>query len=568
MGTTLTKPVLLDETGQDIVDKLDEIKTAIGGTGEFIPIMIKVTTPPTKTNYFVGDTLDLSGIVVTLYGSNGGMYDITGDCTFSPADGASLSTANTGVSISYTWYKDSTVFTTSQKIVVNLPIVTEIEVATPPTKTSYFEGQSLDLTGMVVNANYSDGSSIDVTSSCVFSPVDGSILNDVSIDTISISYTNDGTTYTTSQSISVNYEIYGAEWDGTASSAWTRTDGARNFIDPVPQMSDGNGGWTVGSSPFDTIMPWSGMVVEENPDDTLGYFVKIPKYYYKWTLDGDHMKLQISPNRLDGFLTSPAHADRGDGQGERDFVYVGKFHNDSSNFYPGANSIVGFNVTKAQARTGIHNRGSNVWQWDYAMWWTINMLYLVEFADWDSQSKIGYGVNSDSNDKTNRTYQMTYHTGTTASGFGSSNHGHVLYRNIEDLWAGAADWLDGVYFSGNKMYCIKNPANFGESGGVETGDMTSYLDGSTFKSYEVKKWAVPSVSGFEYALYPLETGNGNFDVYNCDRFLFYSGNQLLATAGRATSNPADDCGIFGLISSENVVSSTCTSRSMILPSNS
>ena len=120
-------------------------------------------------------------------------------------------------------------------------------------------------------------------------------------------------------SVQVSFsEIYGVEWDGTASTVWSRTDAAELFSDPSPAVNNGNG-----SSPFDTIMPWAGMVVED--DATAGKLVKIPKYWYKWTRSGNTMKLQISNGPEDGFLVSPAHADRGDGQGERDYVYVGRY---------------------------------------------------------------------------------------------------------------------------------------------------------------------------------------------------------------------------------------------------
>ena len=104
--------------------------------------------------------------------------------------------------------------------------------------------------------------------------------------------------------------IYGVEWDGTSTTSWTRTDSAVGFTDPVPAVNNGNG-----SSPFDNIMPWSGMVREEI--SSCGTMVKIPKFWYKWTRSGSTMKLQISDGQKDGFYTSPAHTDRGDGNGQR-----------------------------------------------------------------------------------------------------------------------------------------------------------------------------------------------------------------------------------------------------------
>lgn len=53
--------------------------------------------------------------------------------------------------------------------------------------------------------------------------------------------------------------IYGVEWDWTSSgpTKGTRTDAAAGFSDPNPAVNNGNG-----SSPFDNLMPWAGMVKE------------------------------------------------------------------------------------------------------------------------------------------------------------------------------------------------------------------------------------------------------------------------------------------------------------------
>ena len=205
MSTVLEKPVLLDETGQDIVDKLDEIKTAIGSTGEFIPVMIKVTTPPTKTSYFAGDTLDLTGMVVTLYASNGLTFDVTGDCTFNPANGATLTSQDTSVAISYTWHETQTTFTASQPI--QAPSVQSIEITTPPTKTNYKKGEQLNLSGIVVKANLGDNTQIDITSDCTFSPSNGSTLSTIGTINVTAQLVAGGQSYTATQAIIVAVTI-------------------------------------------------------------------------------------------------------------------------------------------------------------------------------------------------------------------------------------------------------------------------------------------------------------------------------------------------------------------------
>ena len=55
---------------------------------------LEITTSPIKTRYVVGEQLDLTGIIVTAIYKNGQQVNVTNDCTFSPANGATLASAN------------------------------------------------------------------------------------------------------------------------------------------------------------------------------------------------------------------------------------------------------------------------------------------------------------------------------------------------------------------------------------------------------------------------------------------------------------------------------------------
>ncbi len=287
--------------------------------------------------------------------------------------------------------------------------------------------------------------------------------------------------------------VFGVEWDGSATTVWTRTDSSASFSDPVPAVNNGTG-----SSPFDNIMPWSGMQTIEDTDG--GTLVAIPKFYYKWTRNGAYMKLQISMTQEEGFLCSPAHSDRGDGYGERDTVYVGRYHCGSSTYKSTTGIKPQVSTTRSAFRASIHNLGSSIWQWDYALVWTIRMLYLVEFADWNSQAKIGYGCgNGTAVENMGSTDDMQYHTGTSASS--KTTWGHTQYRNIEDLWGNAYDWCDGIYFSGANVYCMKNPTLFSDTynGTLISSKVTT--------GNSIKAWTTPTETGYEYALYPSEVIN-------------------------------------------------------------
>lgn len=316
-------------------------------------------------------------------------------------------------------------------------------------------------------------------------------------------------------SVEVSFtKIYGVQWDGTAATTWSRTNDAAGFVNPSPAVNNGTG-----SSPFDSLLPWSGMVKETIDGNVL---VKIPKYWYKWTRSGATMKLQIADGAEDGFHVSPAHADRGDGSGERDYVYVGRYHCNSSYKSVAGSQPLG-SITRATARTNIHNLGSTYWQYDYAMYWTIMMLYLVEYANWNSQATIGYGCSaSGAKFNSGATDAMTYHTGTSAAS--RTTYGSVQYRWIEGLWDNVYDWCDGIYFSGANVYCIKNPASFSDTtGGTLVGTRTT-------SSGYISAWTNPTASGFEYALYP-NAAAGSETTYVCDYCYYYSSGVVLRVGG-------------------------------------
>lgn len=163
---------------------------------------IAVTTAPTKTSYDYGDELDLSGIAVTATYSDDKTVNVTNGCTFSPANGSTLSTAGTVV-VSISYSEDSVNKTASQNITVT-PVLTKIAWSTKPSKTEYTVGDNLDLTGAVITATFNNNSTSDVTSSAVFSPADGATLSEEGQKTITASYTANNVTKTSTTKVTVS----------------------------------------------------------------------------------------------------------------------------------------------------------------------------------------------------------------------------------------------------------------------------------------------------------------------------------------------------------------------------
>lgn len=479
-------------------------------------ISLSITTAPTVSQYIVGEALDLTGIVVTATGG-GSTTDVTSECTFSPANGSTITTAGSITVTATLGLKSATTSVTSAT-------ATALAITTPPTKTKYKPNEQLDLAGIVVTAT---GGAISkaVTTLCSFSPADGTTL--ATEGTFTLTATFDGHTATTSYTVK-DSSIYGVYWDGSSSPAWTRTDDSASFADPQPYYSGMSG---TPSSPFDDLMPWSGMEIVDDAD--LGKLVKIPKFWYKWTRSGSSMKLQISDGEQSesGWHVSPAHADRGDGSGERDVVYVGRYHCAASTYKSTTGVKPQVSKTRAEFRTAISSLHAKAWQYDFAMWWTINMLYLVEFANWNSQAKIGGGC-SETTATSSAVYNMgstdsmPYHTGTTSSSIGAAVYGANQYRHIENLWGNCRDWIDGIYFADTAVYGIKNPANFSDaSGGTNIGTRAS-------ANGVVTEWTEPSASGFEYALYPAAvTTDSNYETYDCDNSYYYASGVVLFGGG-------------------------------------
>ncbi len=214
----------------------------------------------------------------------------------------------------------------------------------------------------------------------------------------------------------------------------------------------GNG---VGSSPFDNRLPWSGMTKVTDGNNVL---VKIPKYWVK--VSHAPFKVQIADKATPGYQVSPAHRDRGDGVGERDVVYIGRYECDGS-YMSRSGQAPKVSTPLATFRSGIHALGAEYWQADIALhltWW---FLYIVEYADWNGQTAIGQGnVSSGSKINTGATDSMTYHTGRAA---GTDGQTAVQYRNIENPWGNVREWRDGIIFSDTNICTYNNPANFSDA---------------------------------------------------------------------------------------------------------
>jgi PKD repeat protein len=119
---------------------------------------IEITAGPAKTTYEIGETLDITGLVVTGHYSDGSAKAEA--VTAADVSGFSSAQAAESLTLTVTVGGQTATFTVTVRAAQEPPPVTltAIEITAGPAKTTYEIGGTLDITGLVVTGHYSDGS--------------------------------------------------------------------------------------------------------------------------------------------------------------------------------------------------------------------------------------------------------------------------------------------------------------------------------------------------------------------------------------------------------------------------
>lgn len=259
----------------------------------------------------------------------------------------------------------------------------------------------------------------------------------------------------------ISYE-YGVHWDKSSTTWLDRTGQNVYMSDPVVAVASGSG-----SSPFDRIYPWSEMAEFNVINNALSYqkgvdaefsrtsydtVVRIPKFYYK-VYDPETSNvwsLSISPIAQTGYELHPAFEDK-------DYIYVGRYLTSSAFESKSGKTPLG-NSKIADTRTNSRAKGSNWDMLNIMVWSAIQMLYVVEFADWNSQACIGLGCTGVSSySGTGGTDAMTFHTGRSTS---TNGNGSIQYRGLEDVWGVYHQQVDGINAYGKTIYICTDRSKF------------------------------------------------------------------------------------------------------------
>ena len=190
-------------------------------------------TPPTKLSYRVGEALDFSGadFLSGFTYTNGDLVSsdyevkikeqlITGDVIERYRDNVpdpqpgEIPNNSTGYFIDYIVKQSTSRIYVTQNLESGDSVTAYFDITvatlrsitlTPPAKTTYSIGENIDYSGIVITANYSDGSSDDVTADIAYSIEEGTTVTADTPTRITVSYTNiGGETATASFSITIH----------------------------------------------------------------------------------------------------------------------------------------------------------------------------------------------------------------------------------------------------------------------------------------------------------------------------------------------------------------------------
>lgn len=159
---------------------------------------ITVKNAPTRTEYFMGDELDPTGLLVTASYDDGSESDVTDYVTLVGFD-----TSEMGVrTVTVVYLSGSTNFNDAFTITVKIASALGIEITTPAAKTEYLAGEEFDPTGIVVSVVFEDGKREPVTEGLEFS---GFVSNSLGNKTVTIAYGGFETTYKVNISVSPDH---------------------------------------------------------------------------------------------------------------------------------------------------------------------------------------------------------------------------------------------------------------------------------------------------------------------------------------------------------------------------
>ena len=254
--------------------------------------------------------------------------------------------------------------------------------------------------------------------------------------------------------------------------------------------------------------------------------VEIPKFYYKYENVGGVHSWSISPIAEAGYTLHPAFMRGGT---ERNYRYYPAYEGwyNGSKLISGSGKVPTVNQTRATFRSYAAANGTGWSQIDWNILTAVQLLFLTEYATFDTQAMLGNGNDTGSD------YTMT--TGGSngignASSPATNDNTWMSYRGIENWYASMWKFIDGVNVSERQYFVNSNPATFADD--VFTGDYVATGITSAAASGYVSN-LVANAKGFVAS---EVTGSSSTKVPDC--FYQNTGNRIVIFGGNAGSGLA------------------------------
>ena len=195
--------------------------------------------------------------------------------------------------------------------------------------------------------------------------------------------------------------------------------------------------------------------------------VEIPKFYHKYENVGGVHKYSVSLTVEAGYTVHPAFIRGGV---EKNFRYYPAYEGYSlgGKLISGSGKVPTVNQTRATFRSYAAANGTGWSLIDWNLLYAVQLLFLTEYATFDTQAMLGNGNDTGSD------YTMTT-GGSNGIGNGSSSATNddtwMSYRGIENWYASMYKFIDGVNVKDRVYFVNNNPATFADD--VFTGDYLS-----------------------------------------------------------------------------------------------
>ena len=309
-----------------------------------------------------------------------------------------------------------------------------------------------------------------------------------------------------------------------SSSAWERIE------DSVGKVANAQKGSTAVQNDFDSIYPWSD-IITYNYDTTAqritAYYgeptfkfdgsngevlTRIPEFWYKRTRDATYEYVYIADGPKDGYIKAEQFS-------------VGRYTMSGSSTRVNSKSGVAplVSTTITNFRTYARNLGDGFGQLDWHFF-LIQILYLVEYADYNSQSKLGQGVISK---EWTGSFNGVNSGGCDALGMKSgtlNNDGthSMIYRGIEDIFGHIWQFVDGINIKDYKAYISQNSSDYAVDKFDGSYKALGYTNFSTTGQYQS---AVGYDTNNPIVDFPT-AGGGASNTYMTDYYWCAEGNRI------------------------------------------